>query len=975
MVDHSEMPQPPVGENLTKEPPKRRERGPTPDETVKRLEHLGKAARGEAEPSGDLRQATHESFGDPRETSYMAAVKSLAGELRPEFGVAVGSADTPEGAYGEIFAQYTRLIDDIGRRVGEAVGVTGDEGASLRESLRLEGKKLRLDFKKTMEALGEAAPDRLLTDVERAAVTALDSMPEGSTKQDAIRTYVQAYFQQKSAADNPLPNEILRLIAKDEATTEEFVSNLIVMELENEPWQIKGFYGNINLEKFLKTIRNEWNSPVDIARRDRLTTLIDANRGFHDMNYILRRNFDQFAQQSEVIQPGHLRILSQIPGVAEGIALYEEFFTAERAREGYITEEAAKRIDTEVETTLGKLAKTPRKDKTPLIKGVEGGEMQLWEVYRAHVYARNTFRILMRAVEQTSLSDLPPENKKFTTIALGKVAMVFDTLKFNGLRFSPAQQLGGPELLDNTLKILKKKRRGEWDKSRKVNVRLARIGGTDVGLMELQNIVAARGVLATWRAGEAVLAETRFIDNGEITAVTTFFTNHKEQIERLRDRERDDKTGKDSASIKRDAQVLFAPLLDGTSINLGLMASGFGIADLKAFRELVWEKAAMQDPLVMAHLLTGAEVDSEVAGDLAGLQSLQDILAEAWGTPEQKYALSEIRRLNEKIDKLKKRNIKDRSAQELDKSNQDLSRQKEIVKTLLTSEQWGKLTDKLRAAHGMRMSAEVERITRQEGETEEQFRVRLGKAPKKLDEFLTDEQTLSAEERKVLNAIMINGQKIAPDLARIKRSYAWFLDDVPFQSINWEALGQFYDREVNDLANFNKAAQALITIVNNPFGVPTEKALDTYGEAVAAAGAIINEDASQDNIQPMFEAYLEMISQTGNRQLIWSEAKHLLNKPTSRAQEIVGVKGPSVNEAGMRTILEEAVPKHVTRKGHLDKDGAFKWANTQAELIKHFGATPWRVFGWRNLRDYGPMALLAFLIEFFRGTTSQKTTA
>lgn len=971
MVDHGETPPPPVNE-----PPRRRERGPTLDETVKRLEHLGGAARGEAEPSGDSRQATHESFGDPRETSYMAAVKSLAGELRPEFGVAVGSADTPEGAYEEIFAQYTRLIDDIGRRVGEAVGVAGDEGASLRESLRLEGKKLRLDFKKTMEALGEAAPDRLLTDVERAAVTALDSMPEGSTKQDAIRTYVQAYFQQKSAADNPLPNEILRLIAKDEATTEEFVSNLIVMELENEPWQIKGFYGNINLEKFLKIIRNEWNSPVDIARRDRLTTLIDANRGFHDMNYILRRNFDQFAQQSEVIQPGHLRILSQIPGVAEGIALYEELFTAERAREGYITEEAAKRIDTEVETTLGKLAKTPRKDRTPLIRGVEGGEMQLWEVYRAHVYARNTFRILMRAVEQTSLSDLPPENKKFTTIALGKVAMVFDTLKFNGLRFQPAQQAGGPELLDNTLKILKKKRRGEWDKSGKVNVRLTRIGGTDVGLMELQNIVAARGVLATWRAGEAVLAETRFIDNGEITAVTTFFTNHKEQIERLRDRERDDKTGRDSASIKRDAQVLFAPLLDGTSINLGLMASGFGIADLKVFRELVWEKAATQDPLVMAHLLTGAEVDSEVAGDLAGLQSLQDILAEtSWATTAQKNALSEIRRLNDVIEGLKKRNIKERSAQELDEANRDLNRQKEIAKTLLTSEQWGKLTDKLRAAHGMRMSAEVERITRQEGETEEQFRVRLSKAPKKLDEFLTDEQALSAEERKVLNAIMTNGQKIAPDLARIKRSYAWFLDDVPFQSINWEALGQFYDREVNDLANFNKAAQALITIVNNPFGVPTEKALDTYGEAVVAAGTIINEDASQDNIQPMFEAYLEMISQTGNRQLIWSEAKHLLNKPTSRAQEIVGVKAPSVNEAGMRTILEEAVPKHVTRKGGHNLRTGDEWTNTQADLIKHFRATAWRVFGWRNLRDYGPMALLAFLIEFFRGTTSQKANA
>lgn len=979
---------------------------------------------------------------------------------RPEFKAILRSDLPPKEAYVSINNQYVEAYQDLMRRIGEVD--PGLESDQERQRLSAEIKQLKAEYDIAREffAVGAASPsERGLGEELSDELGEIEALAEDDeTKHERIREFMDDLIKVASPEDEPLPDRVLKLIAQDDAATERFLSRLIVSELENEPWQIKGFYGNINFEKFIRVSRDDIKGP----RRERLLALIDANGAFHNMNYILRRNFDQFAQQSEAILPKHLAVLSSVPGVAEGLALYEEYYTAVRARETLITDKTAAQIDRDVEQALKDQALPKGSSGETSLKGITGGPMEDWEILRAYIYARNFYRITIRAGEQVALSELAKDSALFTTPAHGKVAQVLNTLKFVGFRFRPEEPLGGPELLDNALK-------NNTEKRRKRGVRVKILQGTDVDMREFQNIIAARGVFATWRNAEIAFPGLRFIDEsagGKITTVQEFFTDHKQEIEGLRDKEKKlekkKKNGKvtpeEEIRLRADTELLFKPLLDNGTINLGLLVSPSYLQMPTSLKEMLWERVADLNPLVMASLLTRLEMDKEM-DNIPSVQALEDILINIWGsnaerkailgahaaygpTPAEtvkfeaqtnmennieelrkrlnnKLATSEsmrsdedreeiasirlaiegrskdllrirygkqaedmgIRELREEIETLaslpEAKRKKDIDLQiRLDAMTMELKGKEVILGQVLQGEDWQKLSLKLRTAHRLRMNYEEKRLGERqpdEDETEEQFRARLQSSPKTVESFLTGELELNEAEKNVLNAITENGKKITGDLARIKQSYAWFMDDVPFKSLDWMSLGQFYDRQTNDLASFNKAAGALLKIISNPFGVSPEDILKDLQEAVNAGSNVLGRVPAEDNMQPIFESYLQMITEKPRyRQVVVSEVLHSLHRPTSRAQEIVGVGAPAVDEEGLYSIIEDSLKKGITRLTVKDPEHRdVKWEGTAHELRKTLKATQLNIL-WGKIRDYGPFGVIAFLVQLFKGVTSIK---
>ena len=280
-----------------------------------------------------------------------------------------------------------------------------------------------------------------------------------------------------------------------------------------------------------------------------------------------------------------------------------------------------------------------------------------------------------------------------------------------------------------------------------------------------------------------------------------------------------------------------------------------------------------------------------------------------------------------------------------------------MLKTVFQDQKWKDLKGKLDKANYERIEKEADRIKNRPTETAEEFNLEhLG---------------LSAAEMEIVNSITRNGGEISKDLANIKQSQAWFLNDVPIEMLNWIKLGQFYDRATTDLGSFNKAAGELLKVISNPFGQPPEEVIKAFHEAMQATAMVLGLESTQGNFDPMIGAYLSMISEHPRfRQLFVEMAMHTFKKPTSRAQEIIGIEGPAADEDTMQALLDKSLPAGITRRTAKDKHG-ITVEGTYDDYRKEF-KTMWYNIGWGKIRDFGPVGIIAFLIQFFQGISKEK---
>ena len=144
-----------------------------------------------------------------------------------------------------------------------------------------------------------------------------------------------------------------------------------------------------------------------------------------------------------------------------------------------------------------------------------------------------------------------------------------------------------------------------------------------------------------------------------------------------------------------------------------------------------------------------------------------------------------------------------------------------------------------------------------------------------------------------------------------------------------------------------------------------------FKEAVDGASMVLGRISAQDNQEPIFVSWAQMIYEKPRfRQVLVEMAMHTFKKPTSRAQEIVGMEGLAVNEDGMMAIFEKALPRGILRKTVKDDENEkIMWEGNYDKLRKQFH-TMWYNIAWGKFRDYGPIGIIAFLIQFFKSVAT-----
>lgn len=928
--------------------------------------------------------------------NYIDLIKTTSAQEMPQLWNQFG--EYTQKIHADINDEYAKLRDtDVDKR--------------RRAELEAEMKALETEEENVRKLMQKKAPPamaderslsqeqmRLVNEIEknRKKLNAVATDAEKENVKQEIKKAANDLFatlRERPPEDYSISDEVMGAIGTDELATEKFMHRLIFMPVENESHHMSGFYSQSNLDKFLKI-----NNPEMIGkgRYERLKALVEANQTFHNMNYVLKRSFDQFSQLAQSILPEHLEVLEKIPGVSTVFHLYERFSQEHLGVETRITQNEFNKMDDEVNEILDEI------NKESIISGMEGKLLADWEMRRALAYGRNLFRISVRAAEHISHSELPgrlpglgslPANTDiFISPPQKELVGILNFIKFTVYRFRPNEELGGFELIDSVREKRMEKRRKDG------KMRIKTLQGTDVDMRSLENIVSARGLMYTWRMREALLREVKFNDGNKITNIADFFGAHKNEIAAI--------------SSDKEAEELFRPMLEGNQLALGVLVSGWAENVPAPVKTLIWKKIANLDPLVMSSLLTRLEIDkydkqkAEGVEKLDGVQSMEEIILNKWGTNEQKKELgegryqtlrAELRELGEKLEKKQKeikdmehpaaadvpknekkmRDVKNSSkyknlkeeikqiSQQYDQKKIAYAQADEVIKTLLRNEKWEVLKKKLTKANEKRIIWES---------------THMGEKPRPLSAWLEGDIALNQDERDVYQNIRTSGEKIAGDLANFSQASTWFMDDVPLALIKWSNMGQTYDRMVNDLGSFQKSNQGLAKIVaGRPFNEPPTEIAKHFGEAIAEAANVLGRaGAAQDNYYNLIQQYLEMIQERPKyRQLLISEFKHSRFEPTSRAQEITGsMHSPATNEEGTFDVVQHFLDQNCMRKtvktvtDNKDDKGKITYESQVGEAIRKYHIGWWDRMIKKNVRDFGPLGLIAFLIMFFKKTFS-----
>lgn len=200
-----------------------------------------------------------------------------------------------------------------------------------------------------------------------------------------------------------------------------------------------------------------------------------------------------------------------------------------------------------------------------------------------------------------------------------------------------------------------------------------------------------------------------------------------------------------------------------------------------------------------------------------------------------------------------------------------------------------------------------------------------------------------AQEEALIKRIKSEGRALAGNLADIVFPYVPFMNDVPFELIDYAGPGEtFYKRRSgSDLPSFSAAERAFTTIVNNPGGIGAENALKAFDEIVKGIEQPQGTKDAQERVFPMFSAWGEFVmARPGQRQMILKAVTEMLRRPTSIAQEFAGMEAESLTESDVLNILGNA-----TKAGILSHD-----LYNEMKKKKHLGLI-WLL--WALVRDLG----------------------
>jgi len=762
------------------------------------------------------------------------------------------SADTEAGAQerGRLEAEITRLM-----------GVFLDLDGMLRA--RQGGERMSEEERSLFDRTA-----RFLQDLQNAHLDP-DEIANLTPEQKVARASIVKDIQRFIKDSNPVetggfPSEILRIVRYFRELREGLISELIFKSYE-DPSETGEYemdlYASSNLNTLLGFLSRD-----DPDRYRYFFSLKTAAHYFHSMNAgILTGNFERFGRIAETINYQHFVNMEEIRGVGLVMRQYEQRYKYYLAKDKRITEEGYTALKRDVERTFRDMNRRGlikseyekyRKDRD-IERGVNPWNMEEWEINRALGAGRAFFNITLRGAENISIGQLPEDRKQFASFPQEDMVRVLNWNEWFLRRFRFAAKRHGVEFLEM---VTSKNQEFMRYTGEKLDVnKIMEFGGVDTRKMENGGQYHTSGVYSGWRMENLGFDQVYFNLNGNRISVQHFMDNviDKIAVKAIKDRvsakmkanPNMDPTDAVTLEDQQQYKDLFMPLVNNLDYSLSMLIKNSNIGGTKKLGYLLREEIWKKIANKNTSLMIDYLTDIRYSNDIQDNQKAKDINA-----------------------------LRGERTQAI------------IDPQWVTDEVWNAFREKVLLHH------------------ERAMREAMGEA----DQLppLSPEEIYTPDEEALVAKITQEGEKLAPHLADIMFPYMPFMNDIPFEKLDYSGPGQtFYKRRTGgDLNGFNKGQQAFMKIMYNPGGIEIKDAMEAMHEIIEGVSSPEGDEFGMESNFATLESLVDIImTKKGSRNALLKAIKQFTRNPTSIAQKWSGIKAESIIEGEVSSLLDTAV--------------------------------------------------------------------
>lgn len=775
---------------------------------------------------------------------------------------------------------------------------------------------------------------RLEHEINTYVANKVNGVEDPAARQGLVDRLMTEINASASIDTGQFPREILSLARHFKEVREMLINQILFKPFEDQsetnPYEL-GLYASDNLQVLLGYLSRD--DPEQYAK---FISLKNGAQLFHHMNgLIIAGNMGRFNEVAENVNYQHFQLMQEIPGISQVMRLYEQTYLDILARDKRITTNGYKELRDRVRTTFNDLNEKGLVNSE--YKGERVGEgvgkMKPWELERALNAGRTFFNLTFRAAELIGQGQLPEKGEKGGEKRVGSfpqesAARLMNWMQLMTERFQIASTRGGVQFLHmvktsyvNSLVERGLKKKLEMNKNK-----ITEFGGVNVDDLENAGIFGISGIYSSWRLETMALTQLKMrITTGAGEIVDISIRDWLDGEDRYEvDNPVDSKINKRKyADLKPKKKFWEKDSREKEQDLLEISGREDDRATLSGPRKLIIDKLQGQERLnYLRTLINGTDIGLGIllkqgfATDKHGYEVRQAIWEKVANGGDLDLSDPTAGNTPLLIDYLTNFKITDGSIKTVDQIKDGDFEVDGVMKRFPWDAQAEGEPDGVTYFDVLKQKILL------------QHEINMRRTMGKLGEGV-ETPTFNTDEQNLIKAIKTEGVKLAPHLADIVFPYVPFMNDTPFELLDYSGPGEeFYKRRLGgDLPSYNKAQTGFIQLMNNPGGVTVEEGLKLIDGIVKGIESPQGTPDAQDRVAPLFSAWLEFImTQPGQRQAIFKAVKGGLQKPTSLAQGFAGQEALSLNEAQIRTAINDAWHMGIVNRVEAEKEKKRKHA-------------------------------------------------
>lgn len=681
------------------------------------------------------------------------------------------------------------------------------------------------------------------------------------------------------------PEELMRASMKYKELREMLINKIIFKPFEDTT-ESNRYQLNIYAQGNLDTLLG-YLSRTEKKDYDYFIKLQTAGELFHSMNVsILAGDIEHFIDNARRINFQHFSLMQEIQGASDVMRLYEEKYQEILARHGKITTDGYDKLKREVDETFRELNRAGIIRSAYEVRGdhvrdeeKRGHIMEDWERIRALNVGRAFFNLTLRAAEHIAHSHLEKGGRRYVGFPMEDAVRVISMGRWVAKRFRIGEVRGSQKFLDMTEDSFFE---FSQTKKRKLGVnRISQLGGMSIRDVELDGMFGSRGMYSSWRNEALLFKNAKLVDERGAPTAISFEDWLNQEIEwgwegkqiKVKDHSKNKWVETDRTTQKRSDWIsqirediksqdqlaaFLTPLIENSNIGLGILVKQGMFSEFVGYkaRQKLWERVAGVNLPLMINYLSNASISAGPLNVRVDEEDWDKMTVGAYNLILGEPGTAKYIHWNEKPDGSEK-------------------------------SRWDQFRAKALAHHAW------------------QIKLASGKNP----EELPDDYKYTPEEEALIVEIKEMGKNISRDLADVMFPYVPFMNDVPFDILEYSGPGEtMYKRAIgSDFPNFYKASNAFIGIVDNPGGMKPEEVLEKAKEIERGIESPQGAPEATEKVFAMLSAWLDFnMTSPGKRQMLYKGSQQLLRIPTSPAQQAIGMEANSLTEADALSIIGQA---------------------------------------------------------------------